>query len=63
MLEWSIIDRQDKSVLLPCLFTYSVIGLFAFSKDLDIPFQPDIKVEADSVNEDLSEESEMNMTM
>ncbi len=25
--------------------------------------QPDIKVEADSVNEDLSEESEMNMTM
>ena len=31
--------------------------------DLDIPFQPDIKVEADSVNEDLSEESEMNMTM
>ncbi len=31
--------------------------------DLDIPFQPDIKVEADSVNEDLSEETEMNMTM
>ena len=31
--------------------------------DPDIPFQPDIKVEADSVNEDLSEESEMNMTM
>lgn len=31
--------------------------------DLDIPFQPDIKVEAESVNEDLSEESEMNMTM
>lgn len=25
--------------------------------------QPDIKVEADSVNEDLSEETEMNMTM
>ena len=31
--------------------------------DLDIPFQPDIKVAADSVNEDLPEESEMNMTM
>lgn len=31
--------------------------------DLDIPFQLDIKVEADSVNEDLSEETEMNMTM
>lgn len=31
--------------------------------DLDIPFQPDIKVEAESVNEDLSEETEMNMTM
>ena len=31
--------------------------------DPDIPFQPDINVEADSVNEDLSEEIEMNMTM
>ena len=31
--------------------------------DLDIPFQPDIKVEAESVNEDLSEETKMNMTM
>lgn len=31
--------------------------------DLDIPFQPDIKVEAESANEDLSEETEINMTM
>lgn len=31
--------------------------------NLDIPFQSDIKVEAKSVNEDLSEEPEMNMTM
>lgn len=31
--------------------------------DPDIPFQPDIKVEVESVNEDLSEETEMNMTM
>lgn len=27
MSEWSIIDKQDKSVLLPCLFTYSVIKI------------------------------------
>lgn len=31
--------------------------------DLDIPFQPDIKVESVSENKDLSEESEMNITM
>ncbi|MCM1229142.1 MAG: DUF6329 domain-containing protein [Ruminococcus flavefaciens] len=31
--------------------------------DLDIPFQPDITVVAETVNEDLSEKSEINMTM